>query len=259
MESIRESELEEASIYFQIQHGDPQKRPTQLEENGSRIPQNPRRKSLEKEAMKLGRSKCDRTVEHRLTFGQFERKKIDEILAQQERNIWLDAIPSIGMGAIGLGAVLGGYGILRWAGVTVENLADEVKNWIDKVADKVSDKIVDVLPPTPAEKRIEEIRIRIEEIQARMNEINALLSSSPPPPFAAIQELMAEGKRLSDERDALWAELDDYATGKTRWTEGDSNGSNGSNGGGPGSWNYTPDSIGDGDDGNTPGPPHMGT
>jgi hypothetical protein len=55
MESIRESELEEASIHFQIQHRDPQKRPTQFGKNGRCISQNTRRKSLEeKEAMMNG-------------------------------------------------------------------------------------------------------------------------------------------------------------------------------------------------------------
>jgi len=78
--------------------------------------------------MKLGRARCDRTVEHRITFGQFERKKIDEILAQQERNIWLDAIPSVGIGALGIGAFLAGYGILRWAGPTLENMIDDFKS-----------------------------------------------------------------------------------------------------------------------------------
>jgi len=168
----------------------------------------------------LGRAKCNQTIEHRLTFGQFERKKIDEILAQQERNIWLDAIPNIGIGAVGIGAVLAGYAILRWAGVSLEALVDDAVDLFNKTTNKASDAIVNALPPTPAEQRIEEIRIRILAIHARMNEINALITAKPPPPWAAIIELTKEGKRLSDEEDALRLELDAYTTGATSWTEG---------------------------------------
>ena len=166
----------------------------------------------------MGRTSCDRTVEHRLTLGQFERNQVKEIIAQQERNIWLDAIPSIGMGAIGLGAVLGGYALLRWAGVTIENLVDDGVDLFNKTTNKASDAIVDFLPPTPAEQRIEEIRVRILAIHVRMNEINALILADPPPPFAAILELTKEGKRLSDEEDALRLELEAYTTGATSWT-----------------------------------------
>ena len=154
-----------------------------------------------------------------MTFGQFERKKIDEILAQQERNIWLDAIPAIGIGAIGIGAVLGGYGILRWAGVSISNLADDFKEWFDSTTNKMSDALVDILPDTPAQKRIEEIRIRLLKIEPRLIEIHELIRATPPPPFAAMQELLKEFKRLSDEAEALRLELDAYTTGETQWTD----------------------------------------
>jgi len=208
--------------------------------------------------MKLGRARCDRTVEHRLTFGQFERKKIDEILAQQERNIWLDAIPSVGIGALGFGAVLAGYGILRWAGPTVGNMVDEFKTWFDKTTNKMSDALVDILPPTPAEKRMEEIRLRLLEIQARQNEIIALINTVPPPPYAAMMELFNEGKRLADEEAALRAELDAYATGETTWSEGETTPGTVGPGDGQGTGTGTDTGNGNGS-GPTPGPPHLGT
>ena len=166
----------------------------------------------------MGRSACDQTVEHRLTFGQFERKKISDIIAQQERNIWLDAIPSIGIGATGLAALIAAYAALRLAGVTIENLVDDAVDLFKKTTNRASDVIVAALPPTPAEQRIEEIRLRILAIHERMNQINALLSADPSPPFAAQVELIKEGKRLSDEEDALRIELNNYATGATSWT-----------------------------------------
>jgi len=166
----------------------------------------------------MGRTSCDSTVEHRLTLGQFERNQVKELIAQQERNIWLDAIPSIGIGAVGLGAVLGGYALLRWAGVTIENLVDDGTSVFSKYTNKMSDKLVDALPATPAEIRMEQIRDRVLAITKEKRALWEQYNAAPPPPWAARQEILKRMGELEDEEERLRLELDAYATGATSWT-----------------------------------------
>jgi len=90
-------------------------------------------------------SKPDHVQVQRLEFGKSVSTKIDKVIQQQERNIWLDAIPSISFGAIGIGASLAGYGILSWAGMKVSDIVDDTKSEFDKLTNKMSDSIVNAV------------------------------------------------------------------------------------------------------------------
>ena len=84
-------------------------------------------------------SKPDHVQVQRLEFGKSVSTKLEKIIQQQERNIWLDAIPSIGIGAIGVGALFAGYGILSWAGMKLEDIVgdtkEQLKTWVNNASD----------------------------------------------------------------------------------------------------------------------------
>jgi len=84
-------------------------------------------------------SKPDHVQVQRLEFGKSVSTKIDKVIQQQERNIWLDAIPSLGIGAIGVGALFAGYGILSWAGMKITDIigdtTNQLKTWVDNTSD----------------------------------------------------------------------------------------------------------------------------
>ena len=84
-------------------------------------------------------SKPDHVQVQRLEFGKSVSTKIEKVIEQQERNIWLDAIPNLGIGAMGIGALLAGYGILSWAGMKLEDIigdtTGQLKTWVNNASD----------------------------------------------------------------------------------------------------------------------------
>ena len=163
--------------------------------------------------------------EMRITLGRKEYEQLKNFEETQRKNVWLDAIPNIGIAAIGGGAFLAGYAFLSWAGLSVKEIIDgaieTTKEAVDKSSSWLSDYIIEedfMNPINPDEvsvwKRIEWIENRILEIHARQAEIYDFIHGDPTPPMTQIQQVIREGSTLAVEEAQLRDELNKITTGE---------------------------------------------
>lgn len=113
----------------------------------------------------MPRKPTEKVIEHRITFGDFERDSLRKALALQAENQRLDAATStlnaIGVAIGGGGAILAGLALLKWK-------APEIIDTINEKAKEVLDDLTDgILPKTPVEFRRE-----AQALAARRSVIN---------------------------------------------------------------------------------------
>jgi len=87
----------------------------------------------------MPRTKPTQTIEHRISFSNYERERIDKLLKISEENIYIDGITSTLQAGSGL---LAGGGMLWAAAVFGLWKAPEIGGWIkDKLGDTLSDLV----------------------------------------------------------------------------------------------------------------------
>lgn len=111
--------------------------------------------------------KPDNITEHRITLG---RKEFQEFKQTMDAAQFLALGPPIAFGLAGAGILMAGYGIFRWSGMTLKNVADAVINSapVQAAAAPISDAIVAISGETNLEKMIQAWYLRIMEIRDQM-------------------------------------------------------------------------------------------
>ena len=159
----------------------------------------------------------DTVQEVRVTLGRKEYEQLKNFEETQRKNVWLDAIPNIGIAAIGGGVFLAGYAALNWVGLSIKDLIDNASttaaHWIGNL-------------PMFSEvgvQRIETIGARIKWIQSELqllwDEAYKLGTEQPTNWEVRHRQIMGIVERLVAEQDALREELNSYTTGETKWYE----------------------------------------
>lgn len=159
----------------------------------------------------------------RVTLGRKEYEQLKNFQEVQKQNVYLDAIPNVGIALVGTGVFLGGMAALSFVGLTVEKILTGTKNTIDKASDWLTNYFLENQaegsPVGPV--RIRAIGDRIKEIHDRLQEIQDLINAAVArgETLESFWPLVQEGKRLSNEEAELRAELDSYTTGETPFDE----------------------------------------
>jgi len=129
----------------------------------------------------MPRKPTEKVIEHRITFGDFERNAVKKALTLQAENQRLDAATStlnaVGVAVGGSGAILAGLALLKWkAPEIIDTITEKAKGVLDDFTDGI-------LPKTPVEYRRE-----AQALAARRGQINAEINrycSSSSPDFNA--------------------------------------------------------------------------
>jgi hypothetical protein len=108
----------------------------------------------------MPRRRVDKVIEHRISFSDFERKKINRLEQAAVANVALDAITDVakaaGMALGGGGALLAAFVLLKWkAPEIIADVTNATNNALDTVADVI-------LPGQPIELRREAQRLAKE-------------------------------------------------------------------------------------------------
>lgn len=177
----------------------------------------------------------DQINELRITLGRKEFQELKEAQKTARQNVWLDAIPNIGIGAVGVGAVMAGLAVFSWAGLTVASVVDSAKRTFAKnVTQSTWGKGFfewatgqDPDSETELQRMILAWRDRIYEIRARMEVLEqqrqtlqdlglmTLPSGGFTPQYRGIiDELIS----LSNEETELYAKIDRATKGYYHWT-----------------------------------------
>jgi hypothetical protein len=116
-------------------------------------------------------------IEHRITFGDFERNAVKKALTLQAENQRLDAATStlnaVGVALGGFGGIIAGLALLKWK---APDILDAAKDRTFGVLDDLTDG---VLPKTPVAFRREAQALAARRAQINA-EINRFCSSSSP-------------------------------------------------------------------------------
>jgi len=152
------------------------------------------------------RKPCDNVNEFRITLGDFERKKIQEIITTQQANVAVDGVTAIAQAA---GSAISGIGIyalgaaaLLYVGFSIDDFIDNTStrlaNWLNKTgfvnyhADEygrelvkvyaelqsLSDEAISLDPSNPADlKRHEQIMKRVALLVKRQDVLEALINA----------------------------------------------------------------------------------
>jgi hypothetical protein len=112
------------------------------------------------EGFDMPRRRVDKVIEHRLSFSDFERQKINRLEQAAIANVALDAVTDVakaaGMALGGGGALLAAFVLLRWkAPEIIADVTNATNNALDTVADVI-------LPGSPVELRREAQRLAKE-------------------------------------------------------------------------------------------------
>lgn len=154
----------------------------------------------------MPRKPCDNVNEFRITLGDFERKKIQEIITTQQANVAVDGVTAIAQAA---GSAISGIGIyalgaaaLLYVGFSIDDFIDNTStrlaNWLNKSgfvnyhADEygrelvkvyaelqsLSDEAISLDPSNPADlKRHEQIMKRVALLVKRQDVLEALINA----------------------------------------------------------------------------------
>lgn len=158
----------------------------------------------------MPRKPCDNVSEYRITLGDFERKKIQEIITTQQANVAVDGVTAV---AQAVGTAIGGLGVyalgaaaLLYVGFsfdeTVDNISTRFSTWLEKSgfvnyhADEYGRELVKVYA----------------ELQT-LNDEAQTLDSSNPVDLKRHQQIMTRVALLTKRQDVLEALIRAIAEG----------------------------------------------
>jgi hypothetical protein len=149
----------------------------------------------------LPRRRIDKTTEHRMTLGEWERGFITKALEVQVENQRLDALTSsaqaVGTALAGAGGVLAGLALMAWK---APDILDNVKEKTFGALDSITDAI---LPGTPTE-----LRREAQRLAARRGEINSSINRFC---SSTSEDYNAQACSLAhDEKDQYFADLEAF-------------------------------------------------
>jgi len=171
----------------------------------------------------------DKVTEHRLTLGKKEFQELNQATEIARQNVWLDAIPNIGMGVAAAGVAMAGYAVLRWSGMSLSSLWGGLVNseFVQGLADPVSDVVVNAYGETNLEKMIEKWYLRIIAIRNRMRlletqrehlESNGLSHIEGGKFHPQYRQIIDELVSLSQEESRLYEYIENATAGNIHYT-----------------------------------------
>lgn len=160
---------------------------------------------------KMPRKPCDSTQEFRITLGDFERKKINEILKTQQANVAVDGVTAA-LGAAG--TAIGGLG---WIGVAAAALI-WVDFDVDEFIDNTSSRIKTFLQGTAfVNYQADEYGRELQKVYLELSTLNdqlVALGPATPSTLSTHKKLMKRVLLLEKRKDVLEAIINAIAEGE---------------------------------------------
>jgi len=88
----------------------------------------------------MPRKAPDKVVEHRISFGTYERTRIDELISLHRKTSIANSTSNV-LGGITLPVL--GLAALLYVGFSLEDLVENVKKWTDKTSTGISNYLID--------------------------------------------------------------------------------------------------------------------